>query len=236
MSARTRAAVRRGHRGLDQPDRDPERSVDRSHPLRVALGQVVVHGDDVDAVRERVQVGGHRGGEGLALTGLHLGDVALVQGDRTHHLDVEVPLPDRAPRGLADARERLGQDVVEGLAGLEPLAEHGALAGELGVGQIVDLGLERVDDPRDLRELLLLPAFAQLAELLDDHASPRCGWGWSLHGTGGLEPDRASARRTFSAARRAAPRAGARGGRTPSPRGPRRPRRARGRGTPRPRR
>ena len=76
-------ALGRRHLRLDQPDRDAERAVDRPHPLGVALGEVVVHGDDVDALSgERVQVDGQRRGEGLALTGLHLGDLALVQRDR----------------------------------------------------------------------------------------------------------------------------------------------------------
>ncbi len=39
-----------------------------------------------------VEVERQRGDEGLALTGLHLGDVALVQDDSAHHLDVEHPL------------------------------------------------------------------------------------------------------------------------------------------------
>ncbi len=195
-----RAAFGRRHRGLDQPHRDAERPVDRAHPLRVALGQVVVDGDDVHAVGERVQIRRHGRGQGLALTGLHLGDVALVQRDRAHHLDVEVPLPDRPPRGLPDARERLGQQVVEGLARLEPLAELGRLGGELGVGQVLDLGLVRVDQPGGLPELLLLAAFADLPELLDDHASPRCGGVWNPYGTGGLEPDRSTRRLRVRAA------------------------------------
>jgi hypothetical protein len=40
-----------------------------------------------------VQVERERGHERLALTGLHLGDVALVQDDAAHHLDVEQSLP-----------------------------------------------------------------------------------------------------------------------------------------------
>jgi hypothetical protein len=143
----------------------------------------------VHAVGEGVQVRRHGRGQGLALTGLHLGDVALVQRDRAHHLDVEVPLPDRPPRGLPDARERLGQQVVEGLPRLEPLPELGRLGRELGVGQVLDLGLVRVDQPGCLSELLPLAAFAELPELLDDHASPRRGGVWNPYGTGGLEPD-----------------------------------------------
>ena len=62
---------------LEDPDADAERVVERLHPLGVAAGQVVVDGDDVDAVaRQRVEEHGQRRGEGLALAGLHLGDRA----------------------------------------------------------------------------------------------------------------------------------------------------------------
>ena len=65
---------------------------------------------------DRVEVGGGGGDEGLALTGLHLGDVAEVQGGATHELHVEVPQAEGALGRLADGGERLGQQVVERLA------------------------------------------------------------------------------------------------------------------------
>ena len=59
---------------------------------------------------------GERRGEGLALAGLHLGDVAVVQHHAADQLDVEVAHAHRARAGLAGEREALGQQVVEGLA------------------------------------------------------------------------------------------------------------------------
>ena len=38
------------HVVLDRPHRQAEELVDGAHPFRVALGQVVVDGDDVDAL------------------------------------------------------------------------------------------------------------------------------------------------------------------------------------------
>jgi len=38
---------------LDRPDREAKEAVDGPHPLCVALGQVVVDRDDVDALPER---------------------------------------------------------------------------------------------------------------------------------------------------------------------------------------
>ena len=149
MSARVgRAALLRRHRRLDQPHVSPEEPVDPAHPLRVALGQVVVDRDDVDALAlEGVEVAGQGGHEGLALAGLHLGDVALVQGRAAHQLDVEVALADRAAGALPDGREGLGQQVVEGLAVRDRApGTRASCAAQLLVGEVLDLGLERVDE------------------------------------------------------------------------------------------
>src|SRR5690606_21706225 len=61
----------------------------RSVPGRVAGGEVVVDGDDVHALAgDAVEVAGQAGDQGLASTGLHLGDAALVQDDGAQDLDV----------------------------------------------------------------------------------------------------------------------------------------------------
>ena len=120
------------HAGLEAED-----AVHAAHQLGLVLGEVVVDRDDVDALAlERVEVGRQGRDEGLALTGLHLGDVAEVQGGATHELHVEVPLAEGALGRLADRGERLGQEVVEGLAVGEPLAEDVGLGAQLGVGEL----------------------------------------------------------------------------------------------------
>ena len=99
---------------LDRPDGQAEEAVDGAHPLGVALGQVVVDRDDVDALAgQGVEVGGQGGDERFSLARLHLGDLALVEDDAADELDVEVAHPRRPPGGLADDGEGLGQDVVE---------------------------------------------------------------------------------------------------------------------------
>ena len=114
---------------LDDADRHAEEAVDAAHPLRVAAGEVVVDGDDVDALAgEGVQIRGQGGDERLAFAGLHLGDPAAVEHDAADELDVEVPHVERAAARLADDGERLGQQIVERLAGGEPFAELGGLA------------------------------------------------------------------------------------------------------------
>ena len=72
---------------------------------------------------QRVQVERQARDERLAFTGLHLGDVALVQDDPAHHLDVEDALVRLAHARLAHGGERLEEEVLERLAVLEPLAE-----------------------------------------------------------------------------------------------------------------
>ena len=70
------------HTVLDHADGEAQLLVDLAHPLAVSFGQVVVHGDDVDALAgQGVEVGREGGDEGLALTRPHLGDLALVE----HH-------------------------------------------------------------------------------------------------------------------------------------------------------
>ena len=107
-----------------QPTVRPEELVDLAHPLGVALGEVVVDGDDVDAVAgERVEVDGKRGDQRLAFAGLHLGDLALVQHHAADQLHVEVALAERALGRLAHGGEGGHEKVVELGAVLELLAE-----------------------------------------------------------------------------------------------------------------
>jgi len=85
--------------------------------------------------------GGH---ERLPLAGPHLGDPALVEDDAAHQLDVEVAHLEDALAGLPDDGERLGEEVVERFAVLDPLAESGDFRGKPVVGERAELWLERV--------------------------------------------------------------------------------------------
>ena len=109
---------------------------------------------------ERVEVGGQGGDEGLALTGLHLGDPAEVQRGAAHDLDVEVALAERARAGLADRRERLGQEVVEvllllvvGRRSRSSCSRQVAVSARSSSSERrLHLGLERADLGRDRLE------------------------------------------------------------------------------------
>ena len=118
-------------------DGEAEELVDLPHPLGVALGEVVVDGDDVDAAAgERVEIDRQRGDQRLAFAGLHLGDPAVVQDHAADELDVEMALAERALGGLATGRERRYQDIVEGLALLELLSELDGAGPQCLVGEL----------------------------------------------------------------------------------------------------
>jgi hypothetical protein len=119
----------------------------------VAAGEIVVHRDDVDALPlERVEVGGERRHQRLALAGAHFRDRAAVKDNAAYHLDVVVPLPESALGGFADGGEGFGEDVVEALAVGEALAEDDRLVPKLLVGHCRNGVLEAVDPVDDLLE------------------------------------------------------------------------------------
>ena len=121
----------------------------RRHPFAVAAGQVVVDRDDVDALAlQGVEIGRQRGHQGLAFAGDHFGDLAAVQHDAAEDLHVEVPHPQHPPPRLAADRKGVGQQVVQGLAGLQPLAELIGLLPQFRVGHLLVLrlpGRDRLD-------------------------------------------------------------------------------------------
>ena len=165
-------------RGLTRHDRahgQAEEPVHPAHPLGIAGGQVVVGGDHVHALAgEGVEVRREHTGQGLALTGLHLGDLAQVERRTAHELHAVVPLAQRAGRGLAHDGERLGQQRVEGLPVGVPLLELFGLVPQLRVGQRTDLvgeGLDRIGDLGEPSEDLALTG----TEKFGEHHTPSVG-------------------------------------------------------------
>ncbi len=94
---------------------------------------------------DRVEVDREGRDQGLAFAGLHLGDLALVEDDAALDLHVEVPLAERALRRLAHRGEGIGQDVVQGLAVGEALAQPAGPGLQGLVVQFLDFRLQRVD-------------------------------------------------------------------------------------------
>ena len=95
---------------------------------------------------QRIQIGGERGDQGLALARLHLGDVALVQEHRALQLHVEGPQPQCPPCAFAAVGKRLGQDRIQAFpALLHPLLELPRLGDDPVIGQRLEVWLQRVD-------------------------------------------------------------------------------------------
>ena len=157
------------HIGQDHADLEAEELVYPAHPLGVALGQVVVDRDDVHAVAgQRVQVGRQDRGQGLALTGPHLGDVAHVHRRAAHQLDVEMTLAEGALRRLADRGEGLREQVVQRLAIGVTLPELAGHAAKLLVAHRDEVVLDRVDLLGNPLELTKDLSFASPKDAVDD--------------------------------------------------------------------
>ena len=141
----------KGHVVLEQTDGHSQVLVDAAHPLGVALGQVIVDGNDVYTLAgNSVEVAGQRGDQGLAFAGLHLGDMPLVQCHGANELHVKVTHARDALGSLTHGGKGLGEHVVERLAVGVTLAELIGLAAELLLGHLLKLGLKTVDLVDDL--------------------------------------------------------------------------------------
>ena len=140
------AALVVGQAVHDDADGQAEELVDAAHPFRVALGEIVVDGDDMDALAgERVEIDGKRGDQRLALAGAHLGDAAIVKHHAADELDVEGPHVKHAACGLAHRGEGRHQQIVERGAVGEIGPELLGAGGEFGVGEGLELVLHGVD-------------------------------------------------------------------------------------------
>ena len=160
-----------------------EKGVQAPHPLGIAARQVVVHRHHVHTLAgECIQVDGQRGHQRLAFAGAHLGDLALVQRDAAYELHVEVAHLQCALAAFAHHRKSFRQDVVERGPGGHTLAELIGLGAQVGVGQLLELGFQRVDGLHDAPVRLqetLVPAAENLGQDLGEHAASGVSWfGW----------------------------------------------------------
>ena len=102
---------------LDTAHCQAEGVIDLAHPLHVALGEIVVDGDDMNtAAGDGVQRDGKGGGLGFAFARSHFGDLALMQNDTAHQLNVVVALAEGTAGRFAGGRKRFGQKFVERFA------------------------------------------------------------------------------------------------------------------------
>ena len=103
--------------GQVHPHGQAQEVVERAHGLRIAAGQVVVHGHDVHTLAgQRIQVDRQGRGQRLAFARAHFRNLALVQADAPHQLHIEVAHLQHALGGLAHHGEGFGQQIVQCLA------------------------------------------------------------------------------------------------------------------------
>ena len=154
-------------------DGQAQEAVDSAHPVGIALGEVIVDGDDVHtAAGQRIQVGGQRSDQRLAFAGAHFGDLPVVQTHAADQLHVEMAHLQGSFASFAHHRERLGHDRVERFPLRDPLLQHRRLRLQLVVRQRGNRGLQRIDLGDDLRVLLqkpLVPAAENLGKDIGDH-------------------------------------------------------------------
>ena len=83
--------------------------------------------------RQRVQIGGQGGHQGLALAGLHFGNAPLVEHDAADQLHPIGPQAQHPVGRLPQGGKGLGQDVIQGLAFGQALLKFRSFGLELGI-------------------------------------------------------------------------------------------------------
>ena len=124
------------HVRLDRADGHAEPLIERAHPLGVAPGEIIVDGDDVDALAfQRVEIGGERRDEGFSFSSDHFSDIAAVQHHAAHQLDVVMPHLQIATARLAAGGERFGKQIVQRLTLERGAGERPRSCAQLVVGE-----------------------------------------------------------------------------------------------------
>ena len=152
----------------DETHGEPQVAVDLAHPLGIALGQVVVDGDDVHTLaREGIEVGRQNGNQRLAFTGLHLGNATLMEHDAADDLH-PVGAHAQHPVGRLPAGGKgLHQDIVQGFTVLKPCLEIRSLGLERLVGELAVFVLQRHDGVHLRHEFLDFPLGTGAEEFID---------------------------------------------------------------------
>src|ERR1700732_4386962 len=118
----------------DDPGRKAEEMINAAHPFGVAAGEIIIDGDDMDALaRERVEIGGERRDKRLAFAGAHLGDRSLMQNHPANELNIEMPLAEDAARRFPYRCESRHEQIVKALAAGEFLPERPGSPCEFGM-------------------------------------------------------------------------------------------------------
>ncbi|MNY08235.1 hypothetical protein D3C86_1410780 [compost metagenome] len=130
----------------DDADLEAQEAIDAAHGLGVAARQIVVDGDDVDALaRQGVQIDRGHGHQGLAFARPHFGDAAFMQDHAAGQLDVVLTLAQDPLGRLAHHGEGFVLDLVQAVAGLDPVLEGLRHHPQFVVREGLELGFQGVD-------------------------------------------------------------------------------------------
>ena len=179
----------------DAAHRHAKPLIDASHPGGIARGQIVIHRDNMHAlVRQRVQEHRQCRDKGLALTGFHFRNLALMERNAAHQLDIIMALAKGAFRRLADPCERFGKKVIKTAASLETGPQRAHRSGKVIIAQRGDLVFKGVDCRHLRGEFLGRAITARPKEIFRQrpkHTLPRITW---TVGRAAPEPSRPASR------------------------------------------
>ena len=131
--------------GINNTNAHTQKLVNGFHPLRVTLGQIFVHRNQVHAsTGKRVQVRRQRGDEGLTLTGAHFRDLVIVKRRAADQLNIKVSHSQGADRCLTDRRERFAHHRLEAFATLHACFQGIGKVFEIVVGLLLILGFQLI--------------------------------------------------------------------------------------------
>ena len=94
--------------------------------------------------RQGIEIGGQGGHQRFTFTGLHFGNLAVIQDHATDELHIEMPHAEGTPGSLSHRREGFGHNAVEAVTALQAIPELLSHATQCGVGQGLKLGLQGI--------------------------------------------------------------------------------------------
>ena len=164
---------------LNDAGGQPQRMVELGHPLRVALGEIIVHRDEMGPLAfQGIEVDRQCRDEGFPFTRFHFRDATLVQDHAADELHIEMPHIEHAAGHLPADGEGFREDIVEGRSGLQALLEFLGFVREGFVGKGRQAGFQAVDalDNRHERlDFAIVFAAEDQVEDLCDHGCTDLG-------------------------------------------------------------
>ena len=131
---------------MQKTDLHTEKFVDLPHPLTVARGKIVVHGDDVHVVSgKRIEIPCKGRNERFTFTGLHFGDLAIMKRHTADELHIEMTEPERAFARFSHRSKCLRQHIVKRFTLIKTLAQFNGHMRELLIALRLHQWLKRID-------------------------------------------------------------------------------------------